>query len=100
MVVDRVRVTVVYCTPQRQYRLQVDLPPGSTLREAVVASGLIEREPALAGRPLDLGVFSRPRSADAAVREGDRIEVYRPLTVDPKLARRVRAAVKSRRKGA
>lgn len=100
MVGDRVRVTVVYCTPQRQHQLRVEVPAGSTLREAVAASGLIEREPALAGRPLDLGVFSRPRSADAAVREGDRIEVYRPLTVDPKLARRVRAEVKQRRKTA
>lgn len=94
----RIRATVVYCTPQSQHILPVELAAGSTLREAVLASGLLEVEPSLAQRTLDLGVFNRPRAADAEVREGDRIEVYRPLTVDPKLARRARAAVRQRRR--
>lgn len=94
----RVRAIVVYCTPHSQHRLPVELAAGSTLREAVLASGLLEREPSLAGRTLDLGVFNRPRAADTQVRDGDRIEVYRPLTVDPKVARRARAEVRQRRR--
>lgn len=93
-----VRVTIVYCTPQSQHRLAVEVAAGSTLHEAVLASGLLDREPSLAGRTLDLGVFNRPRAADTHVRDGDRIEVYRALTVDPKVARRARAAVKQRRR--
>jgi uncharacterized protein len=94
----RIVATVVYCTPQAQHALPVQVAAGSTLREAVLASGLLELEPSLAGRTLDLGVFNRPRAADAEVRDGDRIEVYRPLTVDPKVARRARAEVKQRRR--
>lgn len=93
----RIRAIVVYCTPQSQHKLPVELTAGSTLREAVLASGLLELEPSLAQRTLDLGVFNRPRAAEALVREGDRIEVYRPLTVDPKVARRARAEVRQRR---
>jgi uncharacterized protein len=65
----------------------------------VDASGLLAAAPELvAGQPLDLGVFNRPRSGSEPVRAGDRIEVYRPLSIDPKEARRVRAEVRRRRK--
>jgi putative ubiquitin-RnfH superfamily antitoxin RatB of RatAB toxin-antitoxin module len=94
----RMRATVVYCTPQHQHVLAVEVPAGTTLREAVLASGLLELEPGLLLRPLDVGVFNRPRASDAEVRPGDRIEVYRPLAVDPKEGRRLRAEVKRRRR--
>ena len=93
----RISAVVVYCRPDRMRLLPVDLPAGATLRDAVVASGLLRLEPALAEQPLDLGVFNRPRPADSPVRDGDRIEVYRPLRVEPKVARRVRVAVRRRR---
>jgi putative ubiquitin-RnfH superfamily antitoxin RatB of RatAB toxin-antitoxin module len=96
---DRIPVTVVYCTPDRQHVQSVELAPGSTLRDAVMASGLLRSEPELASGPLDLGVYNQPRAASTLVRPGDRIEIYRPLTVDPKEARRVRAQVRRRRAG-
>ncbi len=97
---ERVRATVVYLSPQRQLALPVELTRGSSLQEAVAASGLLQQAPELAGQPLDLGVFNRLRQASEPVHDGDRIEVYRPLAVDPKEARRVRAEVRRRRKAA
>jgi putative ubiquitin-RnfH superfamily antitoxin RatB of RatAB toxin-antitoxin module len=94
---DRLHATVVFCLPERQHVLPVELPTGATLRDAVLASGLLRLEPWLSAAALDLGVFNTPRPSEALVRPGDRIEVYRPLTVDPKVARRVRAQVRRRR---
>ena len=93
-----VSVTVVYLTPQRQFVIAVQVPDGSRLIDAVRASGVLQRAPELDPSVLDLGVFNRARGANEPVREGDRIEVYRPLAVDPKEARRVRAAVRRRRR--
>jgi putative ubiquitin-RnfH superfamily antitoxin RatB of RatAB toxin-antitoxin module len=93
-----VAATVVYLSPQRQLVLPVQVGPGATLSEAVLASGLFELAPELGGQAVDLGVFSRPRQGAEPVQPGDRIEVYRPLAIDPKEARRVRAEVRRRRK--
>ncbi len=97
---ERVRATVVYLSPQRQLVLPVDVAQGSSLQDAVAASGLLQQAPELAGQPLDVGVFNRLREPREPVRDGDRIEVYRPLAIDPKEARRVRAEVRRRRKAA
>jgi len=90
------RATVVQAMPDHARCIAVDVPPGTTLAEAVAASGLLKLEP-LPPAVLDLGVFGRPQSPDTPVRDGDRIEVYRKLVVDPKTARRIRAEVRRRR---
>lgn len=95
----RLRATVVYCGRDRQWVVGVEVPAGSTLRDAVVASGLPARVPGLDPAALDLGVFNDLREPDEPVRDGDRIEVYRPLAIDPKEARRIRAEIRRRRKG-
>jgi putative ubiquitin-RnfH superfamily antitoxin RatB of RatAB toxin-antitoxin module len=97
---EHLRATVVYLAPPRHLVLSVAVPAGTCLRDAVAVSGLLEHAPELAAQPLDLGVFNRVRNGDDLVRDGDRIEVYRPLAVDPKEARRVRAEVRRRRKAA
>jgi hypothetical protein len=94
---ERIHASVVYCAPGESHVIAVDLPTGATLREAVQASGLLQRCPELTAAQLDLGVFNRPQAPHRQVRPGDRIEVYRPLSVDPKVARRIRADVKRRR---
>ena len=92
-----VAATVVYLSPRRQLVLPVEIGAGATLAEAVLASGLLELAPELGGQVLDLGVFNRPRQSADRVQPGDRIEVYRPLAIDPKAARRVRAKARRRR---
>ncbi len=94
----RLQATVVYCGRDRQWIVDVEVPQGSSLRDAVVASGLPQRVPGLDPDALDLGVFNSPREPHEPVREGDRIEIYRPLAIDPKEARRIRAEIRRRRK--
>ena len=85
-----ITVEVAYCPrPGEADRVALAMSPGSTAGEALAASGLCERH-ALATEGLRLGVWGKLRDADTALRDGDRVEVYRPLTVDPKEARRQR----------
>jgi putative ubiquitin-RnfH superfamily antitoxin RatB of RatAB toxin-antitoxin module len=59
-----------------------------TAFEAVTASGLLEEFPDLAGRDLPLGIYGRRVESAQVLRDGDRVEIYRPLRVDPREARR------------
>ena len=68
----------------------VDLPAGATVTDALRASGLMAEFPDLPWPTLSLAVWGRTQPADHALREGDRVEVLRPLRVDPKVARRER----------
>jgi uncharacterized protein len=91
-------VTVVYASADACHVLHVELESGATIGQAIDASGLLALAPELRRGALDVGVWNRVATLDAVVRAGDRIEVYRPLTVDPKEARRIRADVRRRRK--
>ena len=83
------RIQVVYALPDRHDMTELDLPAGSTVRDAVAASGIARRHP---GIDLSrLGIFGRVVGSDAPLAEGDRVEIYRALALDPKEARRVRA---------
>ncbi|MFN7552292.1 MAG: RnfH family protein [Pseudomonadota bacterium] len=86
------RAEVCYAGPEGQFLLQVELPAGATLRDAIDASGILARVPALVVDDRHVGVFSKPRSLSSPVAEGDRVEIYRPLKTDPREARRARAA--------
>ncbi len=98
------RATVVWAEPGAVRERDVSVPAGASLADAVRASGLAAELPDLAAMlgagALDLGVWNHPRPADTPLRDGDRVEIYRPLTVDPKAARRIRAEVRQRRKAA
>ena len=84
------RIEIVYCPrPGVTDSVALELPAGALLRDALQASGLLARH-ALMPEALRLGIWSKPRELDAALRDQDRVEIYRPLTVDPKEARRLR----------
>jgi len=87
-----VHVEVVYALPQRQELVQVRVPEGATVRDAITASGLLEKYPEIELEWRNkLGIFSRLVKADAEVRDRDRVEIYRPLIADPKAVRKKRA---------
>jgi putative ubiquitin-RnfH superfamily antitoxin RatB of RatAB toxin-antitoxin module len=88
---ERIAVEVVCATPQRQLLRRLSLPAGSTVIQAVEQSGILQEMPEVAFDPSRLGVFSRRVMADDLLHDGDRVEIYRPLTLDPKDARRRRA---------
>jgi putative ubiquitin-RnfH superfamily antitoxin RatB of RatAB toxin-antitoxin module len=86
----QLRVEVIYALAQKQERVLLDLPPGSTVQDALLASGLPQRLPQ--GVCERLGVWGRPVSAQTPLHDRDRVEIYRPLIADPKQVRRERAA--------
>ncbi|MDP3083262.1 MAG: RnfH family protein [Rubrivivax sp.] len=87
---EALHIEVVYCPrPGQTDRVALELPAGATLADALRASGIIERH-GLDPASLRTGVWCRAQEAGAALRDHDRVEVYRGLTVDPKEARRLR----------
>lgn len=88
---EPITVEVVYAEAPRRWLRQVTLAAGSTVADAIEASGLVREVPGLVVDPARLGVFSRKVTLDQVLGEGDRVEIYRPLTLDPKEARRRRA---------
>lgn len=86
-------VRVCYSPVPRQVeQVELMLAPGSTVRDAVSASGLIEHQPSSVepGQALQLGVWGRRVEPGLVLHAGDRVEIYRALRVDPKEARRQR----------
>ena len=92
------KVMVVYATPVQRHLLAVDLVDGATVADAVNASGLLKLEPDLRLESARIGIWNRLCRLDARLRDGDRVEIYRPLQVDPKEARRIRAELRKRRR--
>lgn len=94
MVEPVIEIEVVYAAVDRQVLRTVSVAEGSTIRAAVLASGIGEAFPELNLADCPLGIFGKV-VADPQVRliqAGDRIEIYRPLLADPKEVRRLRAA--------
>jgi putative ubiquitin-RnfH superfamily antitoxin RatB of RatAB toxin-antitoxin module len=79
-------VEVVYALPWREESRRVRVPDGATVRDVLEKSGLL---PLVRGK---VGIFGRTVDVDSRVAHGDRVEIYRPLALDPKEARRRRAA--------
>ena len=88
---SEIRVEVVYALPERQYLRTVKLEEGSSVEQAVKASGLLELRSDIDLKHNKLGIYSRPVKLADTVNDGDRIEIYRPLIADPKELRRIRA---------
>jgi putative ubiquitin-RnfH superfamily antitoxin RatB of RatAB toxin-antitoxin module len=87
----RIAVTVVYCPAPGEVDLtELQLPEGACVADALRASGLAERHPRLDLAGGALGVWGAPCEASQPLRDRDRVEVWRPLKVDPKEARRRR----------
>lgn len=80
------RIEVAYALPKEQFLFVEEVPEGTTLEEALRQSRLLKELPDL--NIEKVGIFSRPVPHDTVLREGDRIEVYRPLKVDPRDRRR------------
>lgn len=88
---DTLQVSVAY-SPRAGVvdEVVLDLPRGATLIDAVRASGLLDRHAGIDLATARLGIWGRVQEPQTLLRERDRVELYRPLTVDPKEARRLR----------
>lgn len=92
------KVEVCHADAERATRVEVELEVGATLADALRASGLVERL-ALDVATLTYGIFGRRAPLDAVLDDGDRVELHRPLIVEPKEARRRRVAIQKARQG-
>jgi len=81
------RVEVVYALSEVQQCIQIELPAGATVADAIVAAGL----GAHASNDEQVGIWNRRATLTTLLREADRVEIYRPLRADPMQARRTRA---------
>lgn len=87
-----INVEVSYALPQRQELIRVQLAEGATVRDAIDASGILAKHPEIdLDKTNKVGVFAKLSRLDAALRDRDRIEIYRPLIADPKAVRKKRA---------
>ena len=87
---NKIAVTVAYAAPGVEALVTVTLPPGATIDDAIAASGIAARL-GLDGARLECAIFGQRAKGGTPLSEGDRVELTRPLTADPKRARRMRA---------
>lgn len=91
------RVQVAIALPSLQEVLELDLPVGATVADAIAAARLAERHPGVDFAAMRAGIWSREVDASHRLREGDRVELYRALRADPKEMRRRRAGLRPSR---
>ncbi|MBT8084125.1 MAG: RnfH family protein [Woeseia sp.] len=88
----QLNVEVVYAALDKQYLVRANVAAGSTVADALVASRLVEEVPKLDLANAEVGIWGRLVDRSAPLQDGDRVEVYRPLQIDPREARRQLAA--------
>ncbi len=87
-----IEVDVCYALAERQTLLQVTLPVGATVQQAIDASDLLTLHPEIDLAKQKVGIFGKLKSLQTALIMHDRVEIYRPLKIEPKLARQQRVA--------
>lgn len=85
------KIFVAYANEDQQVELSLSFIEGETVAAAISRSGVLEQFPEIDMKVNKVGIYSRICSADQVLEERDRIEIYRPLKIDPKQARRDRA---------
>ncbi|MBN3805437.1 RnfH family protein [Paraburkholderia sp. Ac-20336] len=94
----RLSVEVCYALAGAQTLIALELPAGATLQQAIDASGILRRFPSIDLAMQKVGVFGKLRPLDTVLADHDRVEIYRPLLVDPKVSRQ-RRVEKTRKAG-
>ena len=85
-------VEVAYALPDKQSLISLEVEEGTTIKEAIEASGVLDTYDQIDLTRDKVGIFSKFATLDTVLREKDRVEIYRPLIADPKKVRKERAA--------
>lgn len=93
---DDIDVEVIYALPTEQALLRLRVANGATVAEAIRLSGVMSRYSEINLQTTRVGIFGNIAALDTPLKAGDRVEIYRPLTIDPKEARRRRLILKKR----
>ena len=94
------RIEVVSAGEHRQHSVELILPRGAVVGEAIERSGLLKAFPELDLVRAEVGIFGEKVTLGRCLEDGDRVEIYRPLLIAPDAARRLRAAARRRRRQA
>lgn len=92
-----IHVQVCFALPDRQFLRDLEVAEGTNLIEAIQQSGLLREVPTLDLSVCQVGIHGKLRDMHVALRDRDRVEIYRPLIADPKESRRKRAEKKERK---
>ena len=90
--ISTIQVQVCYARPERQILLELTLPAGSTLHQAINASGVLHQAPEIDVSIWRVGIYGKLKPLDTELGDHDRVEIYRPLIADPMESRRRRAS--------
>ena len=90
----RLRVAVAIAFSDRQHVVELELAPGSRVADALAAPAVRALVDEATAAAMAVGIWSRRSSREAPLRDGDRVELYRPLAADPKAMRRARARLR------
>ena len=85
------KIQVIYVNQNTQFLVDTELPEGASVQQAIKQSGLLEKHPNISLDKNEVGIFGELVSLETVLHEGDRVELYRPLIMDPMEARRLRA---------
>ena len=97
---EPITVEVAYARPEEQRIVSLEVMPGTTLRQAIEQSAILEHFTEIDLSNAKVGIFGKLKKLDETLRAGDRVEIYRPLIADPKQVRKQRAAAgKAMKKG-
>jgi putative ubiquitin-RnfH superfamily antitoxin RatB of RatAB toxin-antitoxin module len=91
-------IEVAYASPQQSWLIPCNVEEGTTIQQAIEISGILKRCSDIDLETNRVGIFSKIVALDVLVGAGDRIEIYRPLIIDPKQARRLRAEKEKQKK--
>ena len=87
------KIGIAYALPQRQVWFDIELPDGATVQDAINRSGILKQFPEIDLEKNKVGIFGKVGKLDAALNDGDRVEIYRPIICDPKtVPRKAKAA--------
>jgi uncharacterized protein len=82
------KIGIAYALPHRQAWLTIDLPDGTTVGDVITRSGIVEQFPEIDLTTHKVGIFGKLVRLDTVLEDGDRVEIYRPITCDPKAVRK------------
>lgn len=78
------KIGIAYALPHRQAWFDIEVPDGATVQDAINRSGITKQFPEIDLEKNKVGIFGKLTTLDAALNDGDRIEIYRPIICDPK----------------
>ena len=91
----KINIEIIYPLADEQELIELTVAQGTSIQQAIEESGILNKYPAIDLATNKVGIFSKAAKLNDVLRQGDRIEIYRPLIADPKEARKKKALKKS-----